>query len=90
MDASEPQADPRQLAYKRIKARRDFYRHIVVYLIINTLLVVLWATTGQGYFWPGWVIAGWGIGVVMNAWDVYGRPISDDDVRRELDRMRHA
>jgi len=33
--------------------------HLVVYLVVNTFVVVMWALTGQGYFWPAWLIAGW-------------------------------
>ena len=30
----------------------------------------------------------WGIGIVMNAWEVYfRRPITEADVRREIERM---
>ena len=29
-----------------------------------TLLVVVWALTGMGYFWPIWPIVGWGLGIV--------------------------
>jgi hypothetical protein len=44
-----------------------------------------------GFFWPVFLIGIWGIGVVMNAWDVYGRSdIREDDIRGEMDRMsRH-
>jgi hypothetical protein len=31
----------------------------------------------------------WGIGLVLNAWDVYWRkPIAEDQIRREMERMR--
>jgi hypothetical protein len=34
------------------------------------------------------VTLGWGIGIDMNAWDVYfRRPVSEEDIRRELDRL---
>ena len=33
-------------------------------------------------------LVGWGIGLVLNAWDVYfRRPITEADVRREIGRM---
>ena len=33
------------------------------------------------------LIAGWGIGVVMNAWDVYWRPpITEQDIQHEIER----
>lgn len=53
------------------------------------MLVVIWAVTDAGFFWPIFPIIGWGIGVAANAWDVYGRrPITEDQIRREVDRLR--
>jgi hypothetical protein len=32
---------------------------------------------------------GWGIGVIMNAWDVYGRQeITEEDIRREMEHLK--
>lgn len=78
----------REAALKRLQQRREFATHIVSYVVINAMLVVVWLFTGQGYFWPVWVIVGWGIGLVLHAWDVFGRrPITEDDIRREMDRL---
>ena len=33
------------------------------YVVINAFLIGVWAVTGAGYFWPGWVLAGWGVGL---------------------------
>lgn len=91
---SEPMArdeqEMRELAFKRVKDRRDFYGHLVTYLVINAFLWGLWAlTTGfDSYPWPIWVSLGWGIGVVLNWWGVTRRPITQDDVAREIDRIR--
>ena len=80
----------RDKAIAHLKKRRDFVGHLLVYVLVNTFIVVIWAVTGaNGFFWPVFPIVGWGIGVVMNAWDVFGRSdIRDEDVRREMDRMR--
>ena len=75
----------RELAIKRLKEKRDFKTHVAVYLIVNTMLVVIWAATGAGYFWPIWPIAGWGVGLAFNAWTAYRqRPITEDDIRKEM------
>jgi hypothetical protein len=31
--------------------------------MVMVLLVVIWAVTGAGYFWPVWPMLGWGIGL---------------------------
>ena len=34
------------------------------------------------------VTLGWGVGVVMNAWDVYVRkPITEDELEREIEHL---
>jgi 2TM domain len=78
----------RDRAVTRLKKRRDFRGHLLVYLLVNTFLVVIWAVTdGHGFFWPVFPIVGWGIGVVMNAWDVYWRPrITEQAIQREMGR----
>lgn len=77
----------REAALKRLKDKQDFKSHVAIYLIVNALLVVIWAVSGQGYFWPIWPILGWGIGLALNAWTAYfQKPISEDDIRREMER----
>ena len=37
---------------------------VAVYLAVNLLLIVIWAATGAGYFWPIWPLLGWGVGLM--------------------------
>lgn len=79
--------EARKAALKRLKDKRDFKSHAATYLVVNTLLVVIWAVSGGGYFWPIWPIAGWGVGLALNAWTAYfQKPISEDEIRREMER----
>ena len=81
--------DGRAAAMKRLKDKRDFRNHVAAYVLVNTLLVVIWAVSGAGYFWPIWSIAGWGIGLAFNAWAVYfERPMTEEDIRKEMERER--
>lgn len=80
----------RDRAVKNLKKRRDFHAHLLVYVLVNAFFVVIWAVTMPGgFFWPLFPLVGWGIGVAMNAWDVYrgGEP-AEDQVRAEMDRLR--
>lgn len=86
---ADTEQEIRERAIERLKKKRDFKTHVLVYVTVNTFLVVIWAVTGAGFFWPIFPLLGWGIGVVANAWDVYGRkPISEEEIRREADRLR--
>lgn len=79
---------PRDRAMLQLKKRRDFHAHFLVFVLVNAFLVAIWAVTSdQGFFWPLFVIGAWGIGLVMNAWDVYWRhDITEDDIQREVER----
>jgi hypothetical protein len=75
-------------ARKRIEKRRNLLSGAVAFMVVNAALVAIWAVTGGGYFWPGWVMAIWGAGMIMGFWDYTRRPISEADVDAEL--RRHA
>jgi hypothetical protein len=89
-DASS-EADLREQAIRSLKKKQDFRSHVVAYVLVNALLVGIWAATGAGYFWPIFPIAGWGIALAFNTWDVYGRrPMTEDQIRREQERLRRG
>ena len=79
--------------YEQARARavrkRKFRGDLVAYLVINAFLVGVWAVTGFGYFWPGWVLGAWGVFLVLDAWDVfYRREVTEEDIEREMDKTR--
>ena len=77
----------RKAALERVKAKREFKNHVVVYVMVNALLVIIWAINSGGYFWPVWPIAGWGIGLMLHAWNAYfERPITEEEIRQEMER----
>lgn len=75
----------RARAVKKHKVRGDF----AGYVIINALLVGIWAVTGFGYFWPGWVLAIWGVLLALDVWQAFYRhDVTEEDIQRELQRHR--
>jgi hypothetical protein len=90
-EVSARENDLRERAIKQLKKRRDFHGHVLIYLMVNTFLVVIWAVTMPGgFFWPVFPIVGWGIAVVMNAWDVYfAEDFGEEDIHREIERLEH-
>ncbi len=80
----------REQAVASIKRKRGFRQTLLAYVVVNIGLVVVWAATGAGYFWPAWVIGGWGIGLVFQGYDAYGRSrsITEDEISGEMQRLR--
>ena len=55
---------PALSAPERPARRRTLRPEVVAYLAVNLLLIVIWAATGAGYFWPIWPLLGWGVGLM--------------------------
>jgi uncharacterized ion transporter superfamily protein YfcC len=76
-------------ARKRVERKRKFGADLVAYVVINAFLIIVWAASGMGYFWPAWVLAGWGMLLVLDAWNVFfRRPVTRTDIENELRRGR--
>ena len=75
----------RDAAIDRLKAKQEFWTHLFVYVAVNALLVLVWAVTADGGgFWPIWSMAGWGIGVMVHAWETFRRPVTESAIQREM------
>jgi hypothetical protein len=86
----EPLESPERAAARRqAERRRKFGADVVAYVVVNAFLVGVWAVTGAGYFWPGWVLAGWGMLLALTAFDVLlRRPVTEADIEAELRRQQ--
>jgi 2TM domain len=45
---------------------RELQRHLLAYICVNAALVAIWALTGLGSFWPGWILFAWGTALVVD------------------------
>ncbi len=84
-------SDPlRAAAVKRIKAKRDFWRTLGIFVIVSLILTAVWALSGGGYFWPVWAMFGMGIAALFIGWGAYGpaeRPPSEQQIADEMRKM---
>ena len=78
----------REQATIRLRKKRDFLAHLLAYELINGSLLIIWALTGSGFFWPVFPMLAWGIGLVFHAWDIYRPPFSEQQIQREMRRIR--
>lgn len=78
----------RESAIKRIRDKDGFRIDLIAYLVFTAVLIVIWAVSGSGYFWPIWLIGLWGMGVVMHAYAVYiARPVTEDRIAQEMQNL---
>jgi len=78
-------------AKKRVESKRGFYKHLIIYIIVNAVLVIIWAFPGgRGYPWFWWVIGGWGIGVLFNFIEVFIWPKGRDRaaIEKEAEKIK--
>jgi len=61
-----------QEAKERVNRIKGFYIHLGVYVLVNSLLFLINILASPDVLWFYWPLAGWGIGIVMNAVMVYG------------------
>jgi len=59
-------------ARRRVKAKRDFYGHFAAYVVVNIILVIVWAFSSPGgYPWFLWPLGMWGVFVLWHFLDVF-------------------
>ena len=78
-------------AKKRVKAQKEFYVHLAVYICVNAFLVLIWAfPAGGGFPWFVFPLGGWGIGIVFHALDVFvfSQRADRSAIEREVEKIR--
>ena len=74
-------------ARKRVEEKKGFFVHLTVYILVNILLVMIWAFgNGGGHPWFIWPLGGWGIGILFHFLGVFVFSRSTDWERRELEK----
>ena len=53
-------------ARERVEEKKGFYIHFIVYILVNIMLIIIWAATGAGFPWFIFPLGGWGIGILFH------------------------
>lgn len=91
--AKEPSDDQLYVeASKRVKERKRFYSGLVTYLIVNAVLIVIWALSGRGYPWFLWPLGIWGAFVIGDALRTFafGKESDDEAIKKEVEKMKRG
>lgn len=77
----------RQQAIQRLHQRRGFLNYVIGAIVISLFMVVIWALSGRGYFWPVWVMGGFAIGLIFYGVNLaMNKPLTEDQIQREMQK----
>ena len=77
----------RQQAIQRLHQRRGFVNFIVGAIVVSLFMVLIWALSGRGYFWPVWVMGGFLIGgIFYGVNQLMNKPLTEDQIQREMQK----
>ncbi len=62
----------REPGAERAQARRDALALTVAGPLVTAILLIVWAATGAGYFWPLWPLLGMTIALLVGLYRAYG------------------
>jgi hypothetical protein len=91
MKRKEPLSDYDR-ARKRVKKKKEFYNNFFSWILVSIFLFGINALTSREHWWAFYPFLGWGLGVAMQALDVFGAPGMAKDweerkIQEELDKM---
>jgi fatty acid desaturase len=84
--------DVRNQAVKRIKKKREFARHLVIFVLVNAGLWAIWAVNGAETddMWPAIVTGIWAVFLVLDLFKIFERPITDQQIQDEVARLKRG
>ncbi len=99
--ADDAEMNARHEAIASLKRKRKCMEDVIAYVTVNGVLWLIWALTDRSTDgvmpWPAWVSLIWGFVLAIDVWKAFGRwpgslhrPITEDDIERELRRFGGA
>lgn len=58
-------------ALKKVKEIKEFYRHLVVYIIVIPMLIFINLKLTPQFHWFWFSVFGWGVGLLSHAFQVF-------------------
>ena len=78
-------------AKKRVKAKKDFYWHLSAWIVVNVILLIIWATVGDRHeVWFVFPLGIWGAFVILHGLNVFvlGRKSELDAIEKEVEKIK--
>ncbi|KAA9021771.1 2TM domain-containing protein [Niallia endozanthoxylica] len=80
-------------AKKKVQSLKAFYIHLIVYILVNSMLLVINLLSDSGNWWFIYPLVGWGIGLLIHGLStfVFGKMGSDWEekkIKQYMDKDR--
>ena len=81
------------IAKKRVKDRKDFYAHFLVFACVMLVIIVINLMVTPGFLWFLFALLGWGFAVVMHYFSAFGFMGKNSDweqkeLQKELGKLK--
>lgn len=74
-----------------IKRRKGFRAHLIAYVMCNLIIMIPVFTQAGRDWWAGLIPAiGWGIGLLIHAFNAYSKDIEPHELRKAIEREENA
>ena len=67
MEPNYNEREQYESAKKRVKEIKEFYSHLLAYVVVNLFLMAVNLLTSPEHLWFFWPMLGWGIGITVHA-----------------------
>ena len=77
-------AERYQDAKQHVQKQKEFWGHLTLFLIVNAILITLNLAKTPDKLWFHWVLMGWGAGLLLNGFQVFGNGIAKNWEARKI------
>ena len=76
-----------QIAQHQVRLQKDFWVHLAVFVVVNAGLITLNLMKTPDKLWCHWVVMGWGAGLLLNGFHVFGNGIAKNWEARKIEEF---
>ena len=80
-------AERYQDAKKHVQKQKEFWVHLAVFVMVNAGLITLNLMKTPDKLWFHWVLMGWGAGLLLNGFQVFGNGIAKNWEARKIQEL---
>jgi hypothetical protein len=76
-----------QMATKYVRELKEFWVHLAVFLLVNIGLITFNLVNTPDKLWFHWVLLGWGAGILLHGFKVFGGGIAMNWEARKIKEL---